>query len=98
MIDPEIDQADYIALHSNEDAFDFPVAYCWRAYYREIMYGEHLPSIEPPREASPLLNQQVIEHRVIKTHDRQLTRKVNDLEGAVKYLLDKKDKPRDKFF
>ena len=91
-----IDPVDYIALHQNEDAFDFPMAYCWRAYYRETVYGEYLPLLEPPNEPRPIVNQQVIEHRVIKTHDRELTRKVLDHEGSIKYLLEKQKEREDR--
>jgi len=70
-----------------ENAIDFPCSYCWRAYYEETFYGRYLPSIEPLAEEPEI--KEIIEHRVIKTHDKQLTRKVLDNEGAIKYILGK---------
>lgn len=55
----------------------------------------YLPAIEP-RQTEPAKTEasQVIEYRVIKTHDRQLTRKVLENERAIKYLLGKQKKPK----
>jgi len=77
-----------------ENAIDFPCSYCWRAYYEETFYRRYLPSIEPPAEEQPKAEEYVVEHRIIKTHDKQLTQKANELEGAIKYLLEKQKKPR----
>lgn len=74
-----------------DDPIDFPCSYAWRSYYRETMYGEYMPRLESESK-EPSEPPEVIDYRVIKIHDKQLTRKVNDLEGAVKYLLAEKQK------
>lgn len=98
----EEDQIDYIALHPKENAFDFPCSYAYRAFYQEMMYGEYLPSIEPNELILQDRQSPVTEYRVVKVHDKQLTRKVNDLEGIIKYLLkkeeDKQKRHRGKYF
>ena len=66
--------------------FDFPCSPTYRGYEAELN-GEYLPHID--MEEKPPQDVEVIEYRMIKTHDRQLTRKVLDNENAIKYLLDK---------
>ena len=70
-----------------EDPVDFPCSYSFRAYYRETMFGEVLPDIEQ-KETMP----QDIEVRHTYFHvdnSRRITAKLNALDGAVKYLLEK---------
>ena len=72
---------------AGKNAFDFPMAYCWRAYYQETFYGEHLPYLEPEQKPPQDIEVRYIHHNVNDT--RRVFAKLNAVDRVVKYLLNK---------
>jgi len=69
-----------------EDPVDFPCSYSFRAYYRETMFGEILPPLEP-KEPPQDVEVRHIYHHIDNT--QRVMNRLDDLERPIKYLLEK---------